>query len=159
MSELKSVLKIRSANYSRNINKLAKSGKFLSQYRVLRIGWEPCHGKCDVKGGTLYFGFIDDVGLFCGSTVMSAACDNFRSSCIASFSGESIGEVGHDDVTDWFIAEYKEKGMCAYSDVNHAWITGDASQSSRVCGACGLRQVKKSKRVTKTWWEDENEHV
>lgn len=124
---------------SKNLRKFAGKRDYLKDYnRILKAD--------DI----LYIGYIDDIGLLCGNRLLQVACANFD-----TFSYTGIKQV--EDVTEWFIKEYKEKGMCAYNDWRHEWDKNEIDSklpdgAVRKCLHCGKVETLHSKMVRKTWW-------
>ncbi len=126
---------------SRCLAKFARKKHYLkSQYRVIKAN------------GELYIGHMSDNNLLCGARLMRVACGN-----VNTFAFTGIND--HEDVTEWFINEYKSKGMCAYSgDWNHVWNIDESPQlqdgAIRSCKHCGKREILESKMVRQVWWSD-----
>jgi hypothetical protein len=117
-----------------------KKSYMKNKYRVIKANDE------------LYIGYMSDNNLLCGARLMRIACGNPNT---FAFTGINT----HEDVTEWFINEYKSKGMCAYSgDWNHAWNVDEnheiADGTVRTCKHCKKQETLKSKMVRKTWWSN-----
>ncbi|CAM0054328.1 hypothetical protein VPHF89G1_0033 [Vibrio phage F89 g1] len=129
-------------NSSQNLAKFARSRKYSSL--------KSHYGVYKDSNGELHLGFIDDTKCFCGRKLIRLACGDHQTFAYAI--------ENPTDVTEWFIDEYKEKGMCAYTDMRHEWIKCGDDQSLpdgyiRVCDHCGKEETLKSKMVRKIWWE------
>lgn len=105
------------------------------------------HNRIIKAGGELYIGFIDDIGLLNGAKLVRVACGQFDK---YAYTGIKHAE----DVTEWFMSEYQNKGMCAYTDMRHVWNIKDGHVgTTRFCIHCGHKETKRSEMVEKTWWE------
>lgn len=128
-------------NSSQSLAKFARKKDYSkNDYRILRD-----------ENGTLYIG-IRDKSWIHGSKLISVASGDFNVWAFPRI--ESC-----EDVTEWFIREYKEKGMCAYTDTRHTWRQKDNDSNLsdgeiRKCAHCGKIEVIKSKMIRKTWWEE-----
>lgn len=131
------------SNSSDNLRKFACSKKYKelkNHYRVYKD-----------EGDNLHLGFFSDNGLFYGRAIIHLACGN--KTTYAYHLGVK------NDVTKWFIEEYKQKGMCAYTDMRHEWPDGYGYDydlpdgTTRTCIHCGHAETLNSKMVRKTWWE------
>ncbi|WP_027697212.1 hypothetical protein [Vibrio litoralis] len=129
-------------NSSQNLAKFARSGKYLrlkKHYRIYRDANDDLH-----------IGFCDDIFLN-GRNLLSIACGDFQTFAYSNCQMQ--------DVTEWFMREYKEKGMCAYTDMRHEWDMNEPDEdigagSTRVCIYCGKKEMMKATVVRKTWWEE-----
>lgn len=129
-------------NSSQNLARFARTKKYKELKQHYRI-WKS-------EDGELYIAYKSDNTLICGLKLIRAACGNFD-----TFAFPVIAE----DVTEWFMREYKKKGMCAYTDMRHEWDIKEpdkclSDESKRVCIHCGKVEILKSKMVRKTWWEE-----
>ena len=127
---------------SPNLKKYASSKKIKSLEHYIRIYKD--------SDRILHIGFIDDTNCFIGRRLLKIASGDFQS--------YAYGINGAEDVTQWFIDEYKKKGMCAYAgDWRHEWNVDENPQledgTVRTCIHCGKQETLKSKMVKKTWWE------
>ncbi|WP_153448763.1 hypothetical protein [Vibrio algicola] len=128
-------------NSSQNLAKFARSKKYKelkSNYRIYRIG------------GDLYIAYKSDEEWLCGAKLIRVACGYFET--FASLT------PSYEDVTEWFISEYSQKGMCAYTDMRHEWHQGAHEEEledgeTRTCFHCGKTEALKSKMVREIWWE------
>lgn len=129
------------SNSSQSLAKFARKKDYSkNDYRILRD-----------ENGTLYIG-IRDRSWIHGSKLISVASGDFNAWAFPRI--ESC-----EDVTEWFIREYKEKGMCAYTDMRHEWDVKIPDEdlgagSTRMCIHCGKREMMKATMVRKTWWEE-----
>lgn len=135
------LLKSEFANSSKNLRAFANGKKYSGLKNYYRIYKD--------SNNDLHLGFIDDTNCFCGRKLMLLACGNKNT--------YAYGLDSPVDVTEWFIVEYKEKGMCAYTDMRHEWDI-EAKESSpdgtkRTCIHCDHSETLHSKMVRKTWWE------
>jgi hypothetical protein len=135
------LLKSEFPNSSPNLAKFARGKKYTdlkNYYRMYRS-----------ESGDLHLGFIDDKNCFCGKKLIRLACGEFQ-----TFAYSILNPV---DVTEWFISEYSQKGMCTYTDMRHDWIedvdNAAPDGTTRTCRFCGTTETLRSKMVRKTWWE------
>lgn len=128
-------------NSSVNLAKFARCRKYQSLKKHYRMYKD--------ANGDLHLGFIDDTNCFCGRKLIRLACGDNQTFAYRLEAPE--------DVTEWFIEEYKAKGMCAYTDMRHEWKEGYDNCSTdgtvRTCAHCGKAEILKSKMVKKIWWE------
>lgn len=140
--KLYELLKSEFPNSSENLAKFAKKRDYMKNHnRILKD-----------SDGELYIGINDD-GWLTGAKLMRIACGDFQTWAFASKETSSC-----EDVTEWFISEYSEKGMCAYTDMRHSWIQGvhdkDLKDGEvRTCEYCGKTEVLHSEMVRKIWWQ------
>lgn len=138
--KLYELLKSEFPNSSQNLANFARGKTILkSHYRVYKD-----------SNDDLYLGFIDDTNCFCGAKLLRIACGNKQTF--------AFGLSSPVDVTEWFLKEYSEKGMCAYTDMRHTWNQDDHEDklddgSIRTCQHCGKVETLHSKMVRKTWWQ------
>lgn len=126
---------------SKNLRAFARSRKYTDlkyHYRIYKD-----------KHGELHFGFIDDF-MFCGRKLIRLASGDKQ-----TFAYRIDSPV---DVTEWFISEYKEKGMCAYAgdwrhEFGEGWDSDGEDGSTRTCKHCNKTETLHSKMVRKTWWQ------
>lgn len=137
---LHNLLKSNFTHSSDNLAKFARKKDYMKNYyRVLK------------SDGELFIGYMTDNNLLSGAKLTRIACGNFDTFAFA-------GVKNPEDVTEWFIGEYKKKGMCAYSgDWNHQWIQDSHEESLedgsvRECKHCGKFEKLESKMVRKIWW-------
>lgn len=140
------LLKSEFPHSSKNLAKFARSSKYTglkNHYRMYKD-----------YDGDFHLGFIDDTNCFCGRKLLRLACGHYET--FAYSLSEPV------DVTEWFIKEYQEKGMCAYTHMRHEW-SGEFESSSpasslkdgtiRTCIHCGKTETLKSQMVRETWWD------
>lgn len=139
--KLRNLLLSEFPNSSQNLAKFARKKDYSkNHYRILKD-----------ENGTLYIGIQDEPWLH-GAELLRVACGDFK--CWAFPIIEPC-----EDVTKWFIGEYKEKGMCAYTDMRHEWDIKEPDRdlgagSTRMCIHCGKMEMMKATMVRKTWWEE-----
>lgn len=127
-------------NSSKSLRKFARKRDYLKDhYRILK------------HEDVLYIGYVGNNGWVVGAKLLQVACGYF-----ITYAYPHIKDV--EDVTQWFIDEYKNKGMCAYAgDFHHEWNVDENPQledgTVRTCIHCGKQETLKSKMVKKTWWE------
>lgn len=135
------LLKSEFTHSSANLKKFASKKSYLKNHNRILKG----------SDGELYIGINDD-GWLTGARLNSVICGDFKT---WAFADKTIACC--EDVTEWFINEYKEKGMCAYTDWRHEWDTIEHEQTkdgtTRKCIHCGKEETLHSKMVRKTWWE------
>lgn len=141
-SALRKLLLTEFEHSSENLRKYAKGKGKDYCVMVIREGWNAVTGECDINKGRLLIGFFGDAGFFNGSQLNQVRCKNFKT--------WAFMPKPYVDVTEWFMKEYAEKGMCFEGDFNHEFNTdGD----TRICKHCGKVEKRKSKMVKKVWWE------
>ena len=141
-SELRKLLLTEFEHSSENLRKYAKGKGKDYCVMVIREGWNNIAGDCDIDKGRLLIGFFCDVGFFNGSQLNQVRCKNFKT--------WAFMPKNYTDVTEWFMKEYAEKGMCFEGDSNHEF---EINHDTRVCKHCCKTQVRKTKMVEKVWWE------
>lgn len=137
---LHDLLKSEFENSSQNLKRFARKRNYMKdQYRILK------------HDDILYIGMKDDNRLTVGAKLLRVACGVFDTYAF-------MGIDDAEDVTEWFISEYKAKGMCAYADMRHDWHQGAHDEDlddgdKRQCSHCGKVEVLHSRMVRKIWWE------
>lgn len=138
---LHELLKSNFDHSSENLAKFARKKDYMKNYyRIIKVSDE------------LFIGWIDDTGLLNGAKILRVAGGNFD-----TFAYTGITES--EDATEWFMSEYKSKGMCAYAgDWRHDWNVDENPQlqdgTVRTCVHCGKEEKLESKMVRKTWWSN-----
>lgn len=139
--KLHELLKSKFTHSSENLAKFARKKSYMkNHYRILKVGDE------------LFIGWIDDIGLLNGAKVLRVSCGNFDTFAYT-------GITKSEDVTEWFMDEYRKKGMCAYAgDWRHDWDVEEnllmEDGSIRTCVHCGKEEKLESKMVRKMWWSN-----
>ncbi|WP_105901400.1 hypothetical protein [Vibrio gangliei] len=128
-------------NSSQNLASFARSKK----YKGLKH-----HYRIYQANDDLFIAYQSDNGLLCGAKLIRVACGDFETFAFP------VSDA--TDVTAWFIDEYQQKGMCAYTDMRHEWDIKNPDEdlgagSTRMCFHCGKMEMMKVKMVRKTWWE------
>lgn len=133
------LLKSEFPNSSQNLAEFAKKRDYMKNHNRVLKG---CNGD-------LYIGMNDD-GWLVGAKLIRVACGDFKTWAFASKKTFSF-----EDVTEWFISEYKEKGMCAYTDMRHKWDEYcESGDDFRKCKHCEKVEQRMVKMVPKVWWEN-----
>lgn len=140
---LKEALKLKGDKYSDNFLKLSKKRNSIS--KVLLVPWDMFDGH-DSKKGTLYFvcDHSDSFGLS-GVGVHRVRCGYFTITCCVSFSNIHYSKIKTEDVTEWFIKNYTEKGKCMFDDNSHDWVK--INSHARKCGNCGKHEQREVKTI------------
>ena len=138
---LHDLLKSSFENSSENLARFARRRDYMKNHnRILKS-----------DNGKLYIGINDD-GWLTGAELNRVVCGDFKTWAFADVTVRNC-----EDVTEWFIEEYKAKGMCAYTDMHHEWLEDHDDNSpdgtTRTCIYCGKVETLKSKMVRKIWWE------
>lgn len=140
--QLHELLKSEFNNSSQNLAKFARKRDYMKNHnRILQS-----------DSGVLYIGINDD-GWLTGARLIDVACGRFQT---WAFADKETANA--KDVTEWFIEEYKAKGMCAYTDMRHEWDLTEPDSTledgtTRSCIHCHKVETLDSKMVRKTWWE------
>lgn len=139
--KLHDLLRSEFSNSSDNLRKFASSKKYKELRNHYRIYKD--------EDGNLHLGYFSDNKWFFGRALIRIACGDKNT--------YSYRLSVKNDVTEWFIEEYKQKGMCAYTDMRHEWLGGYNDNSpngtARTCIHCGHTETLNSKMVRKVWWE------
>lgn len=137
--------------FSENLYKWLKKNP--SYNKVYRSPWNGVNGY-DPESPTLMIGLKVDCekGWFHGNQ-LRRVCSGSRMDTQAFAYGYAEMRVNEwEDITEQFIAEYKRIGVCAiHGDWGHRFE--DISKTAKKCLNCGVVYKRKSKRVTKHYWE------
>jgi len=135
--------------YSQNLYKWLKKNPYYS--KVYLSPWSSFLGYNPEKP-VMMIGWLGEDGWFHGHQL--------RSVCVGSRMDKQSFAYGHPemrikewrDITEQFISDYKRIGVCAiHGDNAHRF--SEVNKKEKICLNCGVKYIKKSKRVTKHYWD------